>query len=269
MTFKHVEFDTTPQYEPRGISGRVTGYNDAVFLRNKYQKELDNAHAAAVNMIHYVEDQNSELKSQYNYALGLKRDIGAHEEERAKSYDALGNLLTKETNFEDKMWQTTQKGRKVKSVTIKQKFKDSDIDEMRYDSMMEYLKQYPEYASKSSFRKILDKIEEKEREIRHSKQKYNDAVSKYNYLLSDFHKHIQKSDDKVKAYHKIYEEGKQKLERTRYRQSVFYRLASEETRAKVELNILTHRMDQFRNTLDIIKKEHAEHQEKTFKEMEY
>jgi len=266
MAFKHAEFNQTQKHEPKGV---LTGKKDAIFLRNRYQTELDNANSAVVNMVHYVEEQNSELKSQYNYALGLKRDVGAHEEERSKLYDSLGNILTKETNFEDKMWQTTQKGRKVKSVTIKQKFKDSDVDEMRYDSMMDYLKQYPEYASKSSFKKILEKIEEKEREIRHSKQKYNDAVSKYNYLLSDFHKYIQKAEDKIKAYNSIYTEGNKKLGATRYKKSVFYKFASEETKAKVELDTLTHRMDQFRNTLDIIKKEHSANHEKTFKEMEY
>ena len=109
----------------------------------------------------------------------------------------------------------------------------------------------------------------KEREIRHSKQKYNDAVSKYNYLLSDFHKYIQKAEDKIKAYNSIYTEGNKKLGATRYKKSVFYKFASEETKAKVELDTLTHRMDQFRNTLDIIKKEHSANHEKTFKDMEY
>jgi len=266
MAFKHVRMDTTMHHKPEGV---ITGKRDAIFLRNKYQTQLDNRNAAVVNMVKYIQEKNSDLKSQYNYALGLKKDVDAHEEERSKLYDSLGNLLTKETNFEDKMWQTTQKGRKVKSVTIKQKFKDSDVEEMRYDSMMDYLKQYPEYASKSSFRKILDKIEEKEREIRHSKQKYNDGVSKYNYLLSDFRVHIQKAEDKIRAYNKVYEEGKHKLENTRYRKGLFYKLASEETRAKVELDTLTHNIDQFKNTLEIIKKEHSKNEAKTFNEMEY
>ena len=32
--------------------------------------------------------------------------------------------------------------------------------------MMKYIDKYPEYQSKSSFKKVLDKIDEKEREIR-------------------------------------------------------------------------------------------------------
>jgi hypothetical protein len=266
MGFKHAGFNQTEKHEEKGV---LTGKKDALFLRNKYQTELDNSHSAAINMIHYIEDKSSEMKSQCNYTLGLKKDKEAHEEERSKLYDSLGNLLTKETDFEDKMWKTTQKGRKVKSITVKQKFKDSDIDEMRYDSMMNYLKQYPEYASKSSFRKITEKIEDKEREIRQSKQKYNDAVSKYNFLLSELPKDIKKAEDKVKVYHEVYEEGENKLKDTRYRKSVFYKMASEETKSKVRLDTLRHRIEQFSNTLDLLKEGVAKASKQSFVEMEY
>jgi hypothetical protein len=268
MGFERIPFNTTKTIQPKG-SNLLTGRPDAIFLRNKYQKELDNAWASVVNMVHYVEEESQKLRDAYSRAQGLKQDIKAHEAERSDLYESLGNLLTKETNFEDKMWQTTQKGRKVKSVTVKQNIKESDVDEMRFDSMMDYIKQYPEYSSKSSFKKILDKIDQKEGEIRQAKKMYNDAVSKYNYYLSFFEKHIQKAEDKFVAYDNLLKEGKDKLDNCRYRKSMFYKMASEEVKAEVNLDIINHRVDQFKNTLEILKGEFVQNQRKTFVEMEY
>ncbi len=267
MAFKHAEFNSTRQVEEKG--SWLTGRPEAIWVRNKYQTELDNSHSAVVNMVHYCEEKNEELKSAYNFAQGIKRNIDAHMSERASAFDSLNNLLNKETKFEEGMWKTTQKGRKVKSITVKQKFKESDVDEMRFDSMLEYLKQYPEYASKSSFRKILDKIEEKEREIRHAKQEYHKAVSNYNHLLSMFATYIQKAQDKIDVYEKILTEGEKKLASTRYVKSVFFKLASEKTKSEVTLDTLQHRIKQFSNTLDLIKKDHAQNKGKEFVEMEY
>jgi len=267
MSFRKVPFNTTKQVPEKGSI--ITGKKDVIFLRNKYQTELDNAHTSIVNMVHWLEDSNSTLKETYNDAQMLKKNIEAHEQERANLYENLENLLKKETDFESKMWKDTQKGKKIKSITIKQKFNDSDIDEMKYDSMLEYLKQYPEYASKTSFKKIIEKIEEKERELRKEKQQYNQYTSKYNYLLSLFEKDIQKADDKFVVYDKIISEGKNKINETRYVKSIFYKVASEKTKTETNIDTLHHRIEQFRNTLNIIKSEHSENKRKKFVEMEY
>lgn len=248
--------------------GWMNGINDAIFIRNKYQTELDNSWLSIVKIIHYLEDQNKWLKGTFSQINATKKNIEAHLDERTRLYSSLENLLKKETEFEERMWKTTQKGRKVKSITFKQKFKDSDIEEAKYDSMMEYLKQYPEYASKSSFRNITQKIESKEAEIRKSIEEYNNSISSYNFRLSYFQKDIQKAEDKFVAYEKIMEEGVKKLSETWYWKH-FRKFASEKEKSNTEINTLNHRPDQFRNTLDIIKKEHLSYQTKPFQEIEH
>ena len=64
-------------------------------------------------------------------------------------------------------------------------------------------------------------------------------------------------------------EGEEKLAKTRYRKSIFYKLATEKTKAETNLDTLTHRPEQFMNTLKILKREHSETKGKSFKEMEY
>lgn len=255
--------------ENPSMTGALTGRNDAIFLKNKYQKELEWTWCAIVNMVHYLESRSTDLKYAYSKIPTLKKNIEAHQKERAELYTNLGNLLTKETNFEEKMWKTTQNGRKVKSITIKQKFKDSDVDEMRYDSMMDFFKQYPEYTSKSSFKKVLEKIDEKQREIRRVTEDYNRAISDYNFKLSPFMKDIKKAEAKFNDYEKIKAEAEQKLSELPYHRSILNKFRSEKSKAEAKLDILHHRIDQFKDTLEIIKGEHSEYQGKKFVEIEH
>ena len=249
--------------------GAVTGRNDAIFLKNKYQKELDKMHTAIRDSVENLKRSSNELTEIWAKVPAIKKNIEAHEQERAELYTNLGNLLTKETDFEDKMWKTTQKGRNVKSITVKQKFNESDVDEMRYDAMMEYIKQYPEYASKSTFRKIIDKIEQKEDEIRKENEKRNSYISDYNYRLNTFEKEIQRAEDKFADYERIKKEADEKLNNTRYNKSILNAFLSEQAKAEAKLDLLHHRLDQFRNTLTIIKSEHSGNKRKTFVDMEY
>ena len=134
---------------------------------------------------------------------------------------------------------------------------------------MDYIKQYPEYTSKSSFKKLLDKIEQKEKEIREAKKEYNDSVSKYNYYLSFFEKHLQKAEDKASAYKTVLAEGKEVLNESRYKKSIAYKFAPEEVKAEVNIDTLSHDFNKVKNTLQISKKEFAKNQTKEFVEMEY
>jgi hypothetical protein len=265
--FHHAPLNTTKQYKKEGTI--ISGLPDAIFIRNKYQTELDNAHASVVNMVHYVEEGNNKLKEAFNKAESLKRNIQARETERQRLYESLGNLLNKETNFEEGMWKNTLDKTKVKSVTVKQKFKDTDIDEIRYDAMNDFLQRYPEYASKSTFKTINENIKLKEKEIREEKSYFNKSVSDYNYLLSQVEKHTVKAEDKIAFYHKILDEGQKKLSECRYVKSIYYKLATEETKAKVNLDTLQHRIEQFTHTLDLIKSEFTNAQRKSFEEMKY
>jgi hypothetical protein len=59
-----------------------------------------------------------------------------------------------------------------------------------------------------------------------------------------------------------------KIKSTRYYGSVSYKLASERTKSQVNIDTLQHRIEQFTNTLDIIKKEYSEYKNTPFVEIE-
>lgn len=253
--------------------GIITGKNDAKFIRNQYQIELDNANAAIVNIVHYIEEGMKKLNGAYDNSQRLKKNIEAHFEERKMLYESLENLLSNEKCHEKEMWFETLKSRiqevKDKDITVIQKNKDTDIESMNVGSSLDYPIAYPDSKIKQRYEKILKDIEWKERELRKEKEKYNNAVSKYNYYLSFFEKHIKKAEDKFAVYNTIFKEGKQKLTNCRYYQSIYYKLSSEKSKSEVTLDTLSHRVEQFKNTLEIIKRELSQYRGKTFVEMQY
>jgi len=178
-----------------------------------------------------------------------------NEEERKKLYESLSNLLKEETNFEEKMWKTTQKGKKVKAITINQKFKDSDIEEARYSDMMDYLRRYPKYASKSSFSTILNKITEIEKGIKKTKNEFHKAISDGTREISYFTRNLMEAKNNIRTYRRILKEGKEKLEDMRYRKGFFFKISSETSKLGVSLDTLNHKIDEKEDTIKQIEKE--------------
>jgi hypothetical protein len=246
----------TPTSNQGGIKmPDITGKKDAEFMKHRYQNRINEAHGVVKSKIEFLYKMNHKLKGATADVDRLKKDIKADEEERAELFSSLQNLLTKETDFEAKMWDKTQKGRKVKSITVKQKFKDSDIDEMRYDSMMEYIKKYPEYTSKSSFSTILSKISETEGGIKKTKKTYHEAISRLKKELAYFPRNLMEAKNKVKTYKDILAEGKEKLGGMRYLKGILFKLSSERKKLNVSLDTLNHKMHEYEDTINRIEEE--------------
>jgi hypothetical protein len=238
----------------------LTGKQDAKFLKGKYQHKLNQQHKVIKDKRDFFYKMNHKLKAAMGEIQRLTSDMEADQEERSDLYNNLQNLLTKETKFEESMLKTSQKGRKVKSVTINQKFKDSDIEEARFDSMMTYLEKYPKYASKSSFSEILEQIKKIESGIKRTKKDLNRAVADALKEISYFPRNIIEFRDYVKKYRAVHDEGKDKTESTRYVKSILFKFASEETKQEVLIDTLNHNPEHFENSVDQLEKEVKEAQ---------
>ena len=247
----------------------ITGKRDAIAIKERYQEALNQFHHEIKRKVDWLYGMNHKLKDALSKAQKYKKDIDVDEDEKVKLYQALGNLLSKETNFEKDMWKTTQKGRKVKSIVIKQKFKDSDIEEAKFDAMEDYLKQYPEYTSKSSFKRILDKIGEIEKGIKETKKKYNYEVSQILRELSYFPRNIMEAEDKIDKFRKILKEGNERLKKMRYLRSIIYRLSSQKEKLKVNIDILYYKVEEYERTIRKIKEEVEKARRQELEEIEY
>jgi len=248
MGFERHNFNTTTQYLC-SWTGYITRRKNAIYLRNKYQTELDNAYYAVSDMVHYLEEQQTELNSSRNYAEASKNLVDAKKEERMKLYDDIKSSVVQDMEHERIMWNETVKNQQINNVKNKTHIKDSDVDEINYNSMLRQISKYPDYFSKS----IRENTETKEKELRQQIQQYHEAISKYNFLLSEFKIWIKKSEDKIAMYKKLYHEGTESISNIGYSKSIFYKFISEESKDKVNIITLNHRIPQFENTLILIK----------------
>lgn len=239
----------------------LTGKQDAIAIKEEYQKALDYAHEKVKSNVKHLYEMNHKLKYAKADANKFKDNMVADEEEKVKLYDSLGNLLNKETDFEKTMMKAAQKGKKATSIKIKNK----DVEDVNV-AMRDYLDKYPEYASKPTFKRILDRISEIEAGIKETKKRYNEQVSIVLRELEYFPRVVMESEDKISVFRKQLKEGTEKLSHMRFLKSVFYRLSSEKEKMKVNIHTLYYRIDEFEKTIQQLKKEVEETRQQYIKE---
>lgn len=244
----------------------ITGKKDAIAIKEEYQSALDYAHEKVKRNVKHLYEMNHKLKYAKADAVKYKKNMVADEQEKAELYATLNNLLVKETNFEKEMLTTSQKGKKNTKVVLKPKIKDSDVDDFRINAVQEYLEKYPEYASKSTFKKILDKIGDIEHGIKRTKKKYNEKVSIVLRELEYFPRVIMESKDKIEVFRKQLKEGNEKLKNMRFLRSIAYKLSSEREKMKVNIHTLYYRIDEFEKTILQLEKEIEETKEQYLEE---
>ena len=247
----------------------VTGKKDAIAIKKEYQNALNYTYEGIKNKVKWLHGMNHKLKDNLASVQKYKKDIIADEEEKVEQYKTLNNLLVKETNFEKEMMNISKKGRLKTNVTIKPKFKDSDIDDFKINAMQDYLDKYPEYTSKSSFKKILEKIDEIEKGIKATKKKYNFHVSEVLKELAYWPRNIMEAEDLIKRFKDQLKEANDKLSNMRYQKSVFYKLSSESGKMDVNIHTLYYRIEENENTIKQFKEEVAKAKKYDLEDMEY
>jgi hypothetical protein len=247
----------------------IIGKKDALLIKEEYQRALDHTHEAIKNKVNWLYGMNRKLKDNLASVQKYKKDIFSDQEERDSLYASLNNLLVKETNFEKEMLRESNKNKKSSKIIIKPKIKDSDIDDFRINAIKDYLDKYPEYASKSSFKKILDKITEIESGIKHTKKKYNYHVSEVLREIAYWPRNILEAENLIKRFKSQLNEANEKLKNMRYLKSIFYRFSSESTKMSVNIHTLYYKVDEFESTINQLKEEYLRAKKQDLEEMEY
>ena len=249
--------------------GFFTKKQDAIAIKEKYQKALDYSHKEVENKIHWLYKMNHKLKDNLALVQRYKKDSLADEEEKAGLYATLNNLLVKETNFEKEMLKTSQKGKKNTKVIVKPKIKDSDVDSFRINAVQEYMDKYPEYASKSSFKKILDKITEVEKGIKDTKKKYNQAISEVLRELSYWPRNIIEAEDLIKRFKKQMEEAELKLKENGFEKTLRFKFSSFKEKQKSTIHKLYYKIGEMENIIKKFQEEVTKAKRQDLEDMEY
>ncbi|HOW29509.1 MAG TPA: LemA family protein [archaeon] len=247
----------------------ITGKKDAMAIKEEYQNALNYAHEDVKKKVSWLFMMNHKLKDNLAAIQKLKKDIIADEDEKHALYTNLFNLLKDEKNFEKEMLVTSKKATNKTKVIIKPKFKDTDIDDVKINAMQEYLDKYPEYATKSSFKKILDKIEDVEKGIKDTKKKYNFHISEVLKELSYWPRNIMEAENKIKRFKEQLKEGQERLKNMRYHKGIFYKLADEKEKMKVNIHTLYYRIEEFEDTVKKLKEEAEKAKKQDLETMDY
>jgi hypothetical protein len=254
MPFKQASFNITPQVKG---GSRITGSRDAVFLRNKYQTELDNAHSSLVNMVHHIEDNERQKIIDYLYTSeSLERDIKSHISEKAHLYAELRDTLDKELDFQKWMRSRTEK---MASATTKNLRTDvqrvDNSSEISIEAVTDFLKVNPEHASTPGLISLTESIKEKEKEIRLKEESFHQAVAGFNHEIPFLESDLLKCDDKLIIYQSLLKEWGEKRKAYRYFSSLLFSILPEDKKAELLPDTIKHRVTQFTNTLELFKKE--------------
>ena len=134
---------------------------------------------------------------------------------------------------------------------------------------MKILDKYPKYQTRFAFKRIRDKIIRIEKEIKITKKKHNEAISRVIKEISYFPRNIREAEDLVKKFEDIMEEANEKLKKSRFNKGIFYRFSEEKKKAETKIHTLYYEMDKYKNTIKQLKEEVVKAKKQDLEEMDY
>jgi hypothetical protein len=245
--FKHIHFNTTNQVESGGFIGRLTGKNDLIFLRNKWQTEIDNSWAALMNMAHYLETCEDSIQTivRFNEIARFRGEIHDANVKREKLYSNIFKYIQQDQAYSERMWKIHQDMFKsTSSVAGNYSTSLKNINITR-EEVRKYVEMYPRTEIKNDIQLIKDMEAEAERK----KSKYRQDISLLRSYFEQFKLELIKCESKYDAYNKILEVGISQLNSCRFKSSMFYSIMTEQQKSELTIDVLKHRIDQVERTL--------------------
>jgi hypothetical protein len=208
---RETDGDFDPFKQKVGFWDRIFHNTDAIYLKKVIKGELDQRWNTFDASIEKLGQEYEVFKKHHMEITEEEENLEITKEEWDESLKSLGNLLNKNTSHEKQMWGITQESSRTGDVKIKQKFKDSDVDEIRFNNMMDYIKQYPELQSKSTINRLLDDVKEKRAEVMDASKRYHANIKEANVYLNTAKKKLQKVEDELEAFEQMKKEGEEKV----------------------------------------------------------
>jgi hypothetical protein len=260
-----------PYVEPNvGFIDRLLKRTDPVYWKKTIQAELDKRWSAFDTTADKLKGDFEKFNRQAMEITEEEHNVETYTQEWDESLTSLGNLLNKNTSHEKQMWDTTQNSRNVKGLKIKQKFKDSDVDEIRFNNMMEYIKQYPEMQAQKTVDKLVENVKAKRDDIVSASKTYRQAIKETNVYLNIAKSKLQESEDELAAFESMKKEGEQKVNEAQDKGLINKILNKTKTAAEKQSTRLVfyeydRKIDVSKNQLKLIKERMKEYEARMFK----
>ncbi len=246
--FKHKEFNITKQIAEGGILNKLTGKNDLIFLKNKWQTLLDNSYTSLYNMSHYIETSNDSIQTivKKNEIAKLRGSIHDNNIKCENLYDVILNAVKSDREFSERMWKIHQ------SMYENSKVSGSSGDSVNvtHEEVKKYVETYPKTNIKNEISEI--KTLENENEIR--KSKYRSNIAGLRDYFEQFKLELIKLESKYEEYNEILTEAKLNISNCRFKQSFWYSRLSERQKNELEISDIKHHIKQIENVMEHYRK---------------
>ncbi len=191
-----IPYNTTKQIAGEdSFGGKLTGRSEMIYIRNKYQTELDNANVVIVFKMRDLENSHKIFDNNYHNAIKSKSIIKTHLEEDIALHEELQKLLSTEQGSDHELWNKTLESRiaemKDKKISIFQKNINSDIESINVGPSLNYPTKILNSDIKKRYEEVMTKMKEKKEEIRESKERYFNEFANYNKSLTYISENLQ------------------------------------------------------------------------------
>ncbi len=258
--------------EKVGLFGRLTGRTSAIYLKKRYEDKLDEVWKDFDSTIDKINEQNAEFDKIDTAIPGLKKTLSVIESEWHESLTSLGNILEKTKQHEWEMWKTTQESRHIRVQKNSPRIKYSDVDEMNFNSMTDFIKQYPEMQSQKAIDKAMQAVEEKRKELIDAQKELDKAISARNLAVSTFEKLTEKAQENLNTFEELIKEAEERVNNSPYNKSkLWHALKTEYEKEATKLDLMPYRgkLEERKKVLERVKSQHAKYQRKEFVDMEH
>lgn len=240
--FQHIKYNETLQVQESGIIGRLTGRNDAVYIRNRWQTEIDNSWAALMNMTHYLETCHDSIETicRFNDIARMRGEIQDVNVKRERLYSNVFKYIQQDQAYSERMWtihQDMYKSQSSNSSNYSRSFKNVNVT---HEEIKKYVSMYPKIEVKNDTQMIKD-IED---HAEYKKSEYRKNVALLRDYFEQFKIEIIKCESKLSVYIKIKSEGIEQLKMSNYKGSLFHSLLSAQKKQELEIDTLKHRIEQ-------------------------
>ncbi len=263
-----VEFKVRP--EKADLVGRLTGRPSAIYLKKRYEDKLNEIWKEFDSTMEKIESQNTKFDEIDTTIPGLKKTHQIAKEEWSESLTSLENLLKRTMRHEWEMWSKTQESRKMRVQKNAPRLKYSDVDEMNFNSMTDFIEKYPELQSQKNVERAMDAVTEKRKEVIGAQKELDKAISERNLVVSTFEKLTQKAEDNLGTFEELINEAEEKVNKSRYNTSKIRNpLATEYERDATKLELLPYKgkLKERKSVLKRVQGQHAKYERKDFVEM--
>lgn len=246
MSFKHIPSNTTKYTPMGGIFSKMTGKNDLIYTRNRWQRELDNAWAALMNMAHYVEGSYDYKQTviRSNAIAKCRGEVDDEKKRNEKLYQEVFKCIEKDQAYQERMW-------KIHQDMYKTSNNNTNVSTSRYnvnvtrEEMKRYVSHYPTTQTSNDIQLIKDM----EKKLRDKRNEFRQNVSTLRDFFEQFKLELGKLESKYKAYMTIKEDGINALKSCGYNGSFFNRFDSAESKQLMSIDSVSHRLDQVEGTI--------------------